>query len=301
MDIEEKYYVYVYLDTRKKGDFKYGEYHFDYEPFYVGKGKGRRYKRHLNKSNYNKTRTHKSNRIKFLIENGYEIKIIKVEENISENKSFELEIDLIKKIGRFDINSGPLCNHTDGGEGSSGGVRKNKGKTLEEVYGIVKAQIIKKKLSKSHELPNSKSKLVLRPRKKPKSNKGKTLDEIYGVVKAKELKKKIVKNLIPNKKGSKLSNETKKKISNSLIGKRGRNTGNKHSNETKNKISESKKGIVSWNAKPIIQLSKEGEKIKEWRSAKYAAEKLKLSQGNIWSVINGNRKTCGGFKWKLNE
>jgi len=32
-----KYYVYVYLDSRKPGKYKYGEYEFDYEPFYVGK------------------------------------------------------------------------------------------------------------------------------------------------------------------------------------------------------------------------------------------------------------------------
>jgi len=96
-----------------------------------------------------------------------------------------------------------------------------------------------------------------------------------------------------------MSVEARKKISDSLKGKKGRNTGNKHSEETKIKISETKKGTISWNAKSIIQLSKDDKKIKEWRSAKSAAEKLKLSQGNIWSVINGDRNTCGGFKWKL--
>jgi len=42
-----QFYVYVYLDPRKPGKYKYGEYEFDYEPFYVGKGKGFRFKRHL--------------------------------------------------------------------------------------------------------------------------------------------------------------------------------------------------------------------------------------------------------------
>jgi hypothetical protein len=30
-----------------------------------------------------------------------------------------------------------------------------------------------------------------------------------------------------------------------------------------------------------------------------AAKGLNLSQGNIWTVINGGRNTCGGYKWVL--
>lgn len=100
-------------------------------------------------------------------------------------------------------------------------------------------------------------------------------------------------------KGKKRTNDTKNKISESLKGKIGRNTGNKHSDETKKQISESKQGTISWNAKAILQLDKDDNMIKEWQSAKYAAQQLKLSQGNIWSVINGNRNKCGGYKWKL--
>ena len=38
-----QFYTYVYLDPRKSGKYKYSEYKFDYEPFYVGKGCGNRY------------------------------------------------------------------------------------------------------------------------------------------------------------------------------------------------------------------------------------------------------------------
>jgi len=109
------FYVYVYLDPRKSGQYKYGEYEFDYEPFYVGKGKGRRYKRTDNRrSNYFKN---KVNKIK---EFGLKPLVIKLKENLNENNSFILEIELIKSIGRKDLNKGPLLNFTDGGEGSSG-------------------------------------------------------------------------------------------------------------------------------------------------------------------------------------
>jgi hypothetical protein len=37
-----EYYVYIILNPLKSGDFNYEEYHFDYEPFYVGNGKGKR-------------------------------------------------------------------------------------------------------------------------------------------------------------------------------------------------------------------------------------------------------------------
>ena len=41
------FYVYAYLDPRKPGKFKYGEYEFTHEPFYIGKGTKSRINRHL--------------------------------------------------------------------------------------------------------------------------------------------------------------------------------------------------------------------------------------------------------------
>lgn len=111
------YYVYAYLDPRKPGKFKYDNYKFDYEPFYIGKGKGNRYKIHLGMYDNN---NYKNNKIRKIINNKMIPIILKISENLSEEMSIILEKDLIKLLGRKDKDRGPLVNFTDGGEGISG-------------------------------------------------------------------------------------------------------------------------------------------------------------------------------------
>ena len=108
---------------------------------------------------------------------------------------------------------------------------------------------------------------------------------------------------LKGRKGKKMSKEARKKISLSLIGKPGRNTGNKHSEETKRKISETKKGSIPPNIKKIKQYDMSGNFIKEWNSSHEAAKELGLSQGNIATVASGSgrRKSTGGFIWKWSE
>ena len=45
--MKQIYYVYAYLDTRKPGHFIYQNYKFEYEPFYIGKGRANRLYKHL--------------------------------------------------------------------------------------------------------------------------------------------------------------------------------------------------------------------------------------------------------------
>lgn len=106
------YYVYVLLDTSKPGDYKYGNYSFNYEPFYVGKGKGNRIKNTL----YDKS-PFKKNKISKLKENKTEIIHFKIFDNISNELSIKKEIEIISIIGRRDLKKGPLVNTTDGGDG----------------------------------------------------------------------------------------------------------------------------------------------------------------------------------------
>jgi len=119
-----KYYVYIYLDPRKPGKYKYGDYCFLYEPFYVGKGKGKRLYKISGRTKYF---LNKINKIKNYNLNSI---VIKIKENLNEEESFLLESELINLIGRKDLVRGYLVNYTDGGEGRSGYVCSNETRKL---------------------------------------------------------------------------------------------------------------------------------------------------------------------------
>lgn len=119
-----KFYVYAYLDTRFQGKYEYKniDFIFDCLPFYIGKGEGKRCKKHLSESYNNRDEnSHKCNVIRKIKElTGTDPKIIKLNENLSESEAHEIETFYIQNIGRHDLKSGPLTNKTDGGEGNSG-------------------------------------------------------------------------------------------------------------------------------------------------------------------------------------
>lgn len=110
------FYNYVYLDPRKPGEYVYEDLKFDFEPFYVGKGKEFRYLEHLKSDSRNLFRT---NKIKKIVSLGYDMKqfIVLLNEGVTEQEAFEHEITLIQKIGRIISDEGPLTNFSPGGYG----------------------------------------------------------------------------------------------------------------------------------------------------------------------------------------
>ena len=54
-------------------------------------------------------------------------------------------------------------------------------------------------------------------------------------------------------------------------------------------------------SRPIAQYTLNGKLLKVWPSAIEVQRQAGFSQGNIWQVANGNRKTAHGFIWRYVE
>lgn len=105
------FYVYIYLNPRKSGTYKYPGIELNHEPFYVGKGKGNRWipSQHFN-GNHSKYLERKIRKI------GINNIIVLFLNKLTNNTALRHEIELIASIGRKVIKDGPLLNITIGGE-----------------------------------------------------------------------------------------------------------------------------------------------------------------------------------------
>jgi len=98
-----QFYVYLYRD--EKGT-----------PIYVGKGKGTRAKRHLNR----KDKHPFVQKIQKMIREGHNPQPEFLIKEVDEEFALFAEEEAIRKYGRKDLGTGTLLNLTDGGEGNSG-------------------------------------------------------------------------------------------------------------------------------------------------------------------------------------
>ena len=94
----EVFYLYAYLRSKDSNLAKKGT------PYYIGKGKGRRYK----SKKHNVSVPKDKNQIVFL------------SHNLNEYDAYDLEIRLIRWYGRIDLDTGILYNRTNGGNGPIG-------------------------------------------------------------------------------------------------------------------------------------------------------------------------------------
>ena len=195
-----KYYVYLYLTP-------------DGIPFYAGKGKNRRHKvqDHLYKSNSNPFLKRKIRKVG--VDN---VEVRFPHKDLTEEQAFYLEEYYIAGYGRRDLGLGPLCNLTNGGEGTSGYSHSNE--TKRKLRNAFKGRAIsaeqKQKISdtlKGHSVSaGARQKMSAAKKGKSTWNKGK-----------------------------KMPNAQKQKISDA-------HKGCVHSAETKRKMSKSHKGLNTW-------------------------------------------------------
>jgi hypothetical protein len=141
------FYVYVLLDLRKTGNFDFGGLKFNSEPYYVGKGSGRRCFKHFEESEFKRPyNKHKNNITKKILEQGFLPKdcVMLISDNLSEKDSLDLEKEVISKIGTISLKTGPLSNKNDGGESPGSHIR---GKTWNESWGEQRANERRMELS----------------------------------------------------------------------------------------------------------------------------------------------------------
>jgi len=226
------------------------------EIFYIGIGSDNNFKRAYSKFGRNKFWKNVTNKTEYVVEI--------VENNLTWEDACKLEITLIEKYGRKDLNNGNLVNMTNGGEGIIGLIQtdehklknslSNKGKKkseshIEKMKKRKQTEETKQKISKSN---TGKKRTIQTKQKISESLKNKLVgvnNPFYGKRHTDEFKKSVS----IRKKGTVLSEETKQKISKSNTGKKR----TPHSEETKQKMKESAK------LRKIIPPSRLGKKHSE--------------------------------------
>jgi len=232
------------------------------EPFYIGIGNQPNHKRAYD---YSKNRI---NKIWLDIVNKSEYEVEVLFDELSWEEACEKEKEFIALYGRKDLKTGSLANMTEGGDGVIGILftDEHKRKIGEKSKGRIYSVETRKKMSNA-QIGNEKWKLRTitdeTKRKISEANKGRIKTEEW-LTKMSEYR---LLNGHPNL-GKHLSEETKKKISN-----------------TKFKI-------------PVLQMTLNGELIKEWESTKSVKEDG-FTQSNVWRCCHNKQKTYKGYIWKF--
>ena len=103
------------------------------------------------------------------------------------------------------------------------------------------------------------------------------------------------------KKGNHLTKEHKRKMSEAKKDENNPMWGKHFTEEQKRKMSDKKKGLYDGakhpRAYPIVQLTLDGEFIKEFGCAKEAANELGINRRGIGRCVSGELKQSHGFKW----
>ncbi len=295
------YYIYVYLDPRKPGIYLYRELKFDFEPFYIGKGRNHRSRIHLLKvkrGNYKNLPKYRV--IKKILDEGMEPIIIKYKEDLLEKNAFSVEKDMIEKIGRKDLNNGPLRNLSNGGEGN--GNRK-----------FTEEHRINLSLSRKGKVSYKQKEHLKSIHKRMKGNKRtlglKFTEESKRRMSESRKKKQVIQI---DKSGEILREFISIRSANDYIGTNisralrgdGKTAGGffwKYKEDSENdkiieKVNNKIKKVRT--GKEIIMMDINMNIIAKYKTITEASKDTNISVGNISKNLTGKGNTAGGFFWK---
>lgn len=146
---DKRFYVYIYLDPREKGNYEYSindkKLIFDYKPFYVGKGLNNRINEHIFEAKRIKSKKYKHLKILEILNKNLIPITLKLKENLTDIDACIFEKNLIKIIGRLNNNTGPLSNLIKGGSGGSSRFVSKKDKWREKIKEYYSNNINRKK------------------------------------------------------------------------------------------------------------------------------------------------------------
>ncbi len=280
-ELEKIFYTYIYLNPLKPGNFVYKNLNFKYEPFYVGKGKGKRINHHYDlvlKNKQDKNR-HKFNTINQIISENEKPIIKKYSNNLLETQAFKEEMFLINLIGRKDLNDGPLLNLTNGGDGASGHIWQIGRKLSQETKNKISNTLKKTSIW----VTNNPSKT--KEHQKMMSN----------LLKERTFSNESRKKMSESSKGINHSKETKRKI--------GKSTKQRieiyKTKEYRNKISKGNKGKKRNNIHKLnIAIGKHKNKIKFISDLIFVKENLNLNTTELLKTVHISRTTINRIKKK---
>lgn len=204
--------------------------------------------------------------------------------NLTEQQSFNLEIELIAFYGREN-----LCNLTDGGEGSSGVIFSQSRLSKIKQASIVQWSSAENRKAQSARIKNAfltNEDYRIKHSESQKRIQGTDESKLAFSIRMKEYYKNPDNKIAHQKRQESLANNIE------FIEKQRKNKLELFSNpeyREKNRISK----LQSINVKKIICVNT-GE---VFSCMNDAAKKLNIRQGNISHVLNGNRKSVSGYKF----
>lgn len=265
--MENTFYIYVYLDNRKEGIWVYDDIIFNYQPFYIGKGKRYRINHHLQPNNLKKN-TIKNNYIHSIIKNTGELPIhYKIFENLSFDDANLIETKIIEHFGRINLGNGILTNMTDGGEGFKNMVFTEE--TKEKMSNIAKG-------TKTYD-KNGMSKIV-----EKYDLEGNFLERFNSLREAAESIGKDFKNISTCCRG----------ITKSAYGFIWKYVGKSYKPTIKNVVSIEKR-------KKVFQYDMDGNFIQEYESQSCASRMTGIK--HISGVCLGKLNFSGGYQWRYEK